>query len=160
MSDRLTSKMTAFQPSRAAIAGHPIHPVLVPLPIAFISSALATDLLYLRTSDRFWSRASKTLLGAGLVTGLMAAPFGTTDFLSIKQAREGSEGWLHGLGNAAVLGLTATNLLLRRNDRERVIGRKGIVLSATTAALLGGTGWLGGELSYRKLIGVAGPQDS
>lgn len=37
---------TTGVPSRAAIAGHPIHPALIPFPIAFLIAALATDLGY------------------------------------------------------------------------------------------------------------------
>ena len=31
-------------PSTAAIAGHPLHPIVVPFPIAYLVGALATDL--------------------------------------------------------------------------------------------------------------------
>ncbi|MBX6368656.1 MAG: hypothetical protein IRZ04_11785, partial [Rhodospirillales bacterium] len=64
------------KPSRAAIAGHPIHPMLVPFPIAFLVGALVVDLAFASTGDPFWARAGFWLLLAGIVTGAAAAVFG------------------------------------------------------------------------------------
>ena len=42
--------MTEINPhSTAKIAGHPLHPMIIPFPIAFFVSTLATDLIYLNT---------------------------------------------------------------------------------------------------------------
>lgn len=40
-------------PSTAAVSGHPIHPMLIPFPIAFLIGALATDLAFVGTGDGF-----------------------------------------------------------------------------------------------------------
>ena len=141
-------------PSTAAVAGHPIHPMLIPLPIAFLSGALATDLAYARTRDRFWARASHALTGAGIASGLLAAPFGFIDFAARREVREHPEAWIHGLGNAAALGLAAISFRLRSEDPEGSVVPAGLALSAGVAALLTVTGWLGGELSYRHGIGM------
>ena len=37
--------------STANIAGHPIHPMLIPFPIAFLVSAFVTDLVYWATGE-------------------------------------------------------------------------------------------------------------
>ena len=140
--------------STAAIAGHPIHPMLIPLPVAFLSGVLATDILYARTRDRFWARASHALTGAGLLSGVLAAPFGMTDFVAHGEVRERPEAWLHGLGNVAVLGLAAASYRVRSEDPERAVVPTGLALSAAIAGLLLVTGWLGGELSYRHGIGM------
>ena len=55
-------------PSTAAIAGHPIHPMLVPLPIGMIASAAVSDLVATNGGGSFWARASRLLLGGGLAT--------------------------------------------------------------------------------------------
>jgi uncharacterized membrane protein len=65
--------------SRASIAGHPIHPMLVPFPIAFLVGAFACDIVFASTSDAFWARAALWLAGAGLVMGALAAVFGLVD---------------------------------------------------------------------------------
>jgi uncharacterized membrane protein len=36
-------------PSTASIGGHPIHPMLIPFPIAFLSGAVVTDIVYTTT---------------------------------------------------------------------------------------------------------------
>ncbi len=149
---------TPWQPSKAAIMGHPIHPMLVPLPIGFLSGALATDVMYAVTRDRFWARASRMLLTAGATTGALAAPVGAVDFLGIRKARQSREGRIHAVGNVAALAITTANLLLRAEDEQGAIVPRGMAMTAVVAGLLVVTGWFGGELSYRKMVGVAGPQ--
>lgn len=145
----------AAAPSVAAIGKHPIHPTLVPFPIAFLVATLGSDLAYWRTRDPFWARASSALLKAGLASGAAAATAGAVDYLSIPRARKHSVGPLHALGNTVVLGLAAANLATRRRDPEADILPRGLALSAATAALLGLTAWAGGELIYRHRVGVA-----
>ncbi len=140
--------------STAAIAKHPIHPMLVPMPIGLLTAAAATDVGYWLTGDRFWARASRWLIGGGIATGGSAALFGLTDFLTLRRPRERPEGWIHGGGNMLALAISAVSLRLRLADEERAIVPWGITLSALTAMILAVTGWLGGELSYRHKIGV------
>ena len=59
--------------STVAIASHPLHPLLVTFPIAFLVAAAGTDIGYWLTSDPFWARASVWLIGAGFAAGLAAA---------------------------------------------------------------------------------------
>ncbi len=139
--------------SRAAIAGHPIHPMLVPFPIAFLVATFASDLNFWCTGDAFWARASLWLAGAGLVTGLAAAVTDPIDFLSIQRAREGTAGWIHFLGNAVVLLLTLWNVLHRLGDPASGVLPLGVILSGIVALILFVTGWMGGELAYRTKIG-------
>lgn len=145
--------MAEAHPSTAAIAGHPLHPTVVPLPIGALALALAADVAYARTHERFWALTSRFLLGAGLGTGVLAAPLGLTDLLTIEKAREEPIAWAHGIGNVAAMGITALNLNLRRDDAESG-AKAGLALSVLTMAGLLLTGWLGGELSYRQHIGM------
>lgn len=141
-------------PSTAAIAGHPLHPVLVSFPIAFLVGGLASDLAYWRTLDTFWARASLWLIAAGVVTGLLAAVFGFIDFVTIRRAR-GALGWVHFLGNLAAVGLSAGSVWLRLGNVEGAVIPWGLTLSGLVALLLLVTGWIGGELTFRYKIGVA-----
>jgi uncharacterized membrane protein len=140
--------------STAAIARHPIHPMLVPLPIGLLVAALGADIGFWVTGDPCWARAGLWLVGTGLLTGLAAAVAGLTDFVTIARIREYRTAWAHLLGNAAALALAAASWLLRLPDATDAVLPGGIVLSAITVAILGVTGWLGGELSYRHKIGV------
>lgn len=146
--------------STATIAGHPIHPMLIPFPISFLVGALVTDLVYWSTGSSFWAQASFWLIGAGLATGLLAAIFGLTDFLTIERVREHSAGWIHFLGNATVLVIALVNLWLRWENPAAAILPWGVVLSAVIGLILIVTGWYGGELSYRHKLASSTPGDS
>ena len=147
-------------PSTAAVVGHPIHPMLIPYPIAFRTAVVATDLAARSTRDPFWSRASEVLLGAGLVSGVVAGAVGAIDYFTIRRAREQPIGRVHAYGNPLALAFTAANLALRRREpRGTPPGNDAIGLSVLTAAVLGVTGWAGAELSYRHMVGVVGHND-
>ena len=79
--------------STVSIAGHPLHPVMIPFPIAFLIGTLVTDIVYWLTTEAFWAGMSFWLIAAGVVMGLM-------DFLTIERARAYSAGWIHAGGNA------------------------------------------------------------
>ena len=65
---------------------HPIHPMLVPIPIACLS-ALFTDLTYWRTADMMWADFSAWLVTVGVIVDYLAAIFGLIDFLSNRLIR-------------------------------------------------------------------------
>lgn len=133
--------------------------MLVPFPIAFLVGAFAADLAFWGTGDVFWTRVAVWLVGAGLVTGVLAAAVGFVDFLTIDRAQEHTAGWIHLTGNAIVLILAFITLLLRVADVEGAVLPWGLVLTATMSAGLAVAGWYGGELAYRHKIGVIEPPD-
>jgi uncharacterized membrane protein len=140
--------------STAAIAGHPIHPMLVPLPIGFLVGALLSDIGYLTTTNSFWAEASRWLLVGGIATAILAALFGLVDFFTISYVRSRTAAWVHFLGNAAVIVLSIVNLFSRPTDAQSGVPSSGVILSLIVALLLVITGWLGGELSYRYRVGI------
>ncbi|HEY9630050.1 MAG TPA: DUF2231 domain-containing protein [Coleofasciculaceae cyanobacterium] len=149
-------------PSTVAVAGHPFHPLLVTFPIAFLVGAFGTDLGYWLTTDAFWARASIWLIGAGFVSGLLAALTGMLDFLKIDRVRKRRAGWAHMVGNVAALMLTLVNWLLRWDNPADAVVPIGLVVSLIVASLLGITGWYGAELVYRHkvaVIGYSSPQE-
>ena len=139
--------------STARIAGHPIHPMLVPFPIVFFVSAFVTDLVFLSEGDPLWARASWWLLLAGLVTAALAALAGLTDFAGDRRIRSLGAAWAHMIGNVAAVVLELVNLLLRTDDAAAIDGT-GVVLSGIVVLILLVTGWLGGELVFRHAVGV------
>jgi uncharacterized membrane protein len=142
--------------STVAIAGHPLHPLIVTFPIAFLVGVFGTDVGYWLTHDPFWARASLWLLGAGFVSGLVAAATGMSDFLQIDRVRKRRAGWAHMLGNVAALLITLVNWFLRLGKVESAVLPVGIILSLLVAGILGLTGWYGAELIYRHKIAVIG----
>lgn len=143
--------------STVSVAGHPLHPVIVTFPIAFLVGAAGTDIGYWLTSDPFWARASVWLIGVGFGAGILAAITGFLDFFKVKRVRDRSAGWLHMGGNVAAMVLSLINLVLRQGNPAQPIVFTGLALSIVVAALLGVTGWFGGELSFRHKVGVIGP---
>lgn len=143
-------------PSTVHIAKHPLHPLIVTFPIAFLTGALLTDAAYFFLRDEFWARASFWLIVAGLVGGLVAAATGMSDFLRIGRVREHSAGWAHMVGNIAALALTSANLWLRWDDPISRVVPTGLLISLFVATLLGVTGWYGAELIYRHKVAVIG----
>ena len=139
--------------STAKIFGHPIHPMLVPFPIVFFISAFATDLLFLVEGGPGWATASKWLLGAGLGGAALAALAGLTDFAGDRRIRAIGDAWVHMLGNVLAVALEAANLYIRLGTDG--VSTTGLLISAIVVAILGFTGWKGGELVFRHGVGVA-----
>ena len=65
--------------STVSIAGHPIHPMLVPFPIALFVATFVCDVVYWQTASTAWSTAAIWLLGAGLVGAAIVAVVGLID---------------------------------------------------------------------------------
>lgn len=143
-------------PSTVAIAGHPLHPLTVIFPIAFLAAALGSDFGYWLTNDFFWARASLWLIGLGLAGGSIAALTGISDFLKIERVRKRQAGWAHLILNVSILVLTLVNFLLRLGHVESRILPWGLLLSLIVGTLTSISGWFGAELSYRHKIGVVG----
>lgn len=140
--------------SRAKLLGHPIHQMLIVLPLGFLSGAVLFDVVYLITDHVRWCDLSFWLIVAGIISGLFAAVFGLVDYLAIpKKTRAKAIGLVHGLGNVAVLALFAGSLYLRL-DAPHVPGTWALVLSFAGFGLAAVTGWLGGELVDRLGVGV------
>ena len=141
--------------STAKIKGHPIHPMLIPFPIALWAGTLFCDVAYWYTGAAGWAVAAAWLLGGGLVMAALAAVAGFTDFLGSERIRALSHAWQHMIGNLAAVSVAAVNLILRLADPAAAVIPTGLILSAAVALILSFTGWLGGELVFRHRVGVA-----
>jgi len=141
--------------SSMAVGGHPIHPMLVNFPVAYLLGGLPSDAAFWWTGDPFWARMSMWLIGAGLATGALAAVFGTLDFLVVKEVRRHTSSWTHFLLGVTLLAIACTNLLPRLQDAEAAVLPWGLFLSFVTAAAVAATGWLGGKLVFDHNVGRA-----
>lgn len=141
--------------STAQIAGHPIHPMLVPIPIACFIGALFTDIAYVASAEIMWANFSSWLLLVGVVFGVIAAIAGLIDFLGNRLVRALPPAWPHLIGNAVVLILAIVNLMIHMRDGWTSVWPGGLALSAITVLILSVTGWLGWAMVYRCGVGVA-----
>lgn len=141
--------------SIAQIAGHPIHPMLVPIPIAAFVGALLTDIAYVASAEIMWANFSSWLLLVGVIFGVIAAIAGLIDFLGNRLVRALPPAWPHLIGNAVVLILAIVNLMIHMRDGWTSVWPGGLALSAITVLILSVTGWLGWAMVYRRGVGVA-----
>lgn len=142
--------------STAKIAGHPIHPMLIPFPIAFFVTTFVVDVVFWRTGNPDWASASVWLLGAGLVMAALAAVAGLIDVLGDARIRQLSTVWLHAGGNIVAVLVSLWNFIRRCGHADAAtILPMGVVLSGIVVLILLFTGWLGWEMVYRHRVGVA-----
>ena len=140
--------------SRAKLFGHPIHQMLIVFPLGLLATALLFDVVRMMTGEGFWAEMSYWMIAAGVVSGLIAAPFGLVDWLAIPwRTRAKRIGGVHGAGNVLVLGLYGISWLMRTgNPAAPETPAMGMSFLGGGLALV--TGWLGGELVDRLAVGV------
>lgn len=142
-----------------AIARHPIHPMVVPFPIAFLLAVVATDLAYLFSGDVFWARVSLWLTGGGAWLGIVAGLIGTLELMIIRDIRHRAAGWSHFVMAVMLLAVGFINWLSRLDDPPGAIIAGGMYLSLLGAWLVAMAGWLGGELVFEHHVGLGKHQD-
>ena len=145
--------------SRARLFGHPIHQMLVVFPLGLLGGAALFDVLSRLMADEQTAQqmaiVAYYLIMAGVLSGLLAAPFGTIDWLAIPGGTRAKRvGAMHALGNVLVLALFAGSWWLRR-DAPALPSILAQVLSVGAAGLSLVTAWLGGELVDRLGVGIS-----
>jgi uncharacterized membrane protein len=140
--------------SRAKLLGHPIHQMLIVFPLGLLAMAVVFDLLAIGLAQGYWSEIAYWMIAAGVVTGLLAAPFGLIDWVAIPSATRAKRiGALHGIGNVIVIAMFAMSWMMR-GDAPASPGALALALSFAAGGLALVTGWLGGELVDRLAVGV------
>lgn len=129
--------------STASIAGHPIHPMLIPFPIAFFVATFVRDLIYWQTASTAWATAGIWLLGAGQ-----------------PRIRALNDAWWHAGGNIVAVLIELYNWYTRYADGTAAILPKGLILSLVVVCILLFTGWKGWEMVYRYRVGVSDAAES
>jgi nitrite reductase/ring-hydroxylating ferredoxin subunit/uncharacterized membrane protein len=125
-----------------AVIGHPLHPLLVTVPIGAWSCSLAFDAL----GD---DEASSTLIALGVVSAVPTAFTGLHDW-GYTGGAEQRVGLVHAGFNTIALSAFVASWLVRRQGRRGL----GVVLSLVGMSAVSGGGWLGGHLSYAMGVGV------
>lgn len=151
----MATQMHQHPRSTAQIAGHPIHPMLIPFPIAFFVGTLVTDIVFSIGHDPFFARMAFYLLAAGLVMAALAALAGLTDFLGDRRIREKKAAWHHMIGNVTAVVLELISLLVRGGPHNTAATPLALYLSIAVVLILLYTGWRGWELVYRGHVGIS-----
>lgn len=139
----------------ANIAGHPIHPMLVTIPIGLWVFSLVCDLVALRSADPgTWNTVALYALIGGIVGALAAAVPGLVDLLSLRDKSIKKTALIHMGINLTVVAIYVVNAWLR-TGQEATAGGTPFILSLITVAMLVVSGWLGGKMVYLAGVGVS-----
>lgn len=138
--------------SKTQILGHPVHQIAVMFPIGALGLAAVSDGVHALSGSREAATVAKHALTFGLVTAVIAAPFGLRDWLAIPGGTRAKRvgGW-HAAGNVVALGVFAAARWL--HGRRRV-PRAAQLLSTVGLAMTSATAWAGTELINRHRVGV------
>jgi uncharacterized membrane protein len=138
--------------SPASIEKHPVHPMLVAIPIGLWVFALVCDVVHATGGDAVWQTVATYCIAAGIVGALVAAVPGLIDYFSIDEAAMRKIANLHMAVNLGAVAIFAINLWIRfRVPAERYLP---LGMSLVGVLAIGVGGWLGGEIVYIKGMGV------
>lgn len=149
--------------SPASIAGHPIHPMLIPFPIALWVFSLVADILYLWRDNVAWAWMARWTLLAGCLGAVAAAIFGIIDYLAIEKKEVKTIANWHARFNVLALLLFAASWYLRtENGSDMVNNSLKIPFALSVVGVIAVTisGWLGGELVFKHGVAVKPQNDT
>jgi uncharacterized membrane protein len=143
----------------AGTYGHPVHPILVTVPLgAWVTSLVFDVASRIVGQPGFLAQGSVWLIAIGVLGALLAAGAGFLDLFAIPAGtRAFRTALVHMSLNLAVTAAYAGAFLWRLGDYHHPAGVPGpkIALSVVCVALLAGSGFLGGRLAYRYGVRVA-----
>ena len=139
----------------ASVAKHPIHPMLVGIPIGLWLFSFACDLIAMARPEGPWPTVALYTLVGGIVGALLAAVPGFIDMLSLVGRRR-KVALVHMTINLTVVALYVINYWVRTHTEGYTSGGIPFLLSLGAVALLAISGWLGGKLVYELGVAVDG----
>lgn len=149
--------------SKFSIAGHPIHPALVALPIGLLLWSLLSNIIFaISDHNTMWYDIAYWSGLAGIVTALTAALPGFGDYFTMAIKTDAAlMATAHMVLNLSVVALyiVAAILMSQHNATTGSMLAVVIVLQAIGAGLLGLSGVLGGEMVFRHHLGLV-PDDA
>ncbi|MDP9397390.1 MAG: DUF2231 domain-containing protein [Actinomycetota bacterium] len=131
------------------VVGHPLHPVVVALPIGAWCVSGWYDARGARSSDSRHDHAADGALRVGLVTALAAVLTGLPQYLDTSDGVRREAAVHAALNNVAFLLFLGSWAARKRGSRP--FGRK---LSAAALSVVGVSGYLGGDLAFRHGVGM------
>ena len=142
----------------ASIAGHPIHPMLVPIAIGGFILSFAFDLACWASgaaSPNLWNQLAYYTMIGGILGALAAAVPGLVDLLSLPAGPIKTIAITHMAINLTVVAIYIVNAWMRHGAPQDL--KIPMILSLVTIGLLLVSGWLGGKMVFEHGVGVSGP---
>ncbi len=142
----------------ANVAGHPIHPMLIPFPIGLWVFSLAADVVFRTRGSSPWQEIAFFSMLAGVAGALLAAVPGFVDYVAIVRSPRASRSRIPGIAtvhmslNLVIVALYVVNLYLR--TQLPPAATTPFWLSVAAILLLLVSGWLGGSLVYVHRVAV------
>ena len=135
---------------------HPLHPMLVAIPIGLWLFALVCDVASLFSDNPTWSVVAFYAIAGGIVGAVLAAIPGVIDLTSLRAPHVKRMALAHMALNLTVTVLFAISLGMRLPDMAAPAGAA-VALAALGVVLLLVSGWLGGEMVHVHRVGVTEP---
>lgn len=145
--------------SPASIGGHPIHPMIIPFPIALWVFSLVADVIYLWRGNPVWKDliAFYSLLAGIIGAGVAAVP-GLIDWLSLTDKAVVKIANWHARLNVIALLIFAASFYLRTTSGASLVSGNytiPVALSVIGVVLITISGWLGGEMVFKHGVAVS-----
>jgi nitrite reductase/ring-hydroxylating ferredoxin subunit/uncharacterized membrane protein len=139
--------------STAHIKGHPIHPMLIPFPFAYLFGAACLDVYARAANRRDVRRTAKHMRMLGIGSALIAAVPGILDYFTAVPPKSSAKdrATSHAIFNVSALGLFVA--AGAANNRSRPPSWA-LAAEAAGATLLSIAAWMGGTLVFRNQIAV------
>jgi len=136
----------------ASIASHPLHPMLITIPVGLFVFSLICDVIARFAPDpNIWLIVAFFTMVGGFIGALIAAVPGAIDLLSINQQKIKTIGLTHMALNLVAVTLYAVNIWMRVQGTNSTTP---LILSIISVGLLAVSAWLGAEMVHRYGVGV------
>jgi uncharacterized membrane protein len=139
--------------SAIAVAGHPVHAMLVHFPIAFVIATLGVDIFYWWTADKFWVQVGLWSASAAFLLGVLASIVGTLELLAVPGIRVRVASWNHAVAAMVMVAIAGANAGLRLYNPDLVLPN-GLMLSTLASMAVAFAGWHGGKLVFDHGVGL------
>ena len=154
--------------TKANIAGHPIHPMLIVFPLGLLIFSFICQIIFLATrtqqsevlgvevsiaTTNIWQAVALYTMGGGIISALIAAVPGFIDFLSLPESRAKTIGTYHMALNLTAVVIFAIAYYLTYSSWQNYMST--FVLSIIGVAILFVSGALGGTLIYQYCVAVS-----
>ena len=134
------------------IAGHPVHPILVGIPIGLCTFSVLADLIRIAGWGKpVWFEVALYAMAGGIAGALLAAVPGFVDYLTITDTRVRDIAFAHMVAAVFVVAIFGSSLWLRWGGDHGIFP---VVISVLGLSLLGVVGWLGGEMVFVHGMGM------
>ena len=151
------AKATQASPARPLVralhgnelVGHPVHPVVVALPVGAWSLTAWHDVRGAVTGNPRHDHVADAALRFGIAGAVLAAVTGVVQYPDTRGAAR-RETAVHAALNTVGLGLYLASAVLRARG-QRSLGRR---VAVGALGVVGTSGWLGGDIAFRHGVGV------